>query len=441
MRPAGLIVACALTAIVVTEAAVFRVAGPTPGDTPLPDRALVVLIAAAFLIVASLALPRAQVVAWAAATLAAGLGSVEVVGAVRALEPFAGATWRELSAFAGIALVIAASVAAAFAARDWRSARAMARGWLVLVGVGTIATVAASIWAVVAADVTVEAGRLSPLRIAVRIGLGTTAGGFLVGIARDLGPAARNAYGQSRAQQASGRRLWSFVAGLVDQLLPGRLADRRVAAESERARLAADLHALVLPDLRRAAASAEAAGMPPEVQLDLRRALEDVEQLMHERQSIVLEQFGLVAALEWLAERTEERSPIEVELALDGDVPDRPDAVDPAVARAAFRIALLALDNVVRHAGATTATIRLSARGSDIRLAVSDDGTASEDRGGKGGRGIADMRAVAAASGGSIDVAVGSGIRVNAAWPRPRAAANHASPAAGVADRSESQAH
>jgi signal transduction histidine kinase len=142
---------------------------------------------------------------------------------------------------------------------------------------------------------------------------------------------------------------------------------------------------------------------------------------MHERQSIVLEQFGLVAALEWLAERTEERSRLRVELQLDGDVPDRPGALDPAVARAAFRVALLALDNVVRHAGATTATIRLAGGGAELRLSVTDDGPARPQRVNGSGRGIPDMRAVAAATGGTIVVDLAHGGRVAVTWPASRA--------------------
>ena len=42
MRPPGLIVACALTAIVVTDAAAFKLGSPVPGEMPLPDRVLVV---------------------------------------------------------------------------------------------------------------------------------------------------------------------------------------------------------------------------------------------------------------------------------------------------------------------------------------------------------------------------------------------------------------
>jgi len=49
MRPLGLLVACAVTAIVVAEAAVLRFATQIPADVPLPDRALVALTSAALL--------------------------------------------------------------------------------------------------------------------------------------------------------------------------------------------------------------------------------------------------------------------------------------------------------------------------------------------------------------------------------------------------------
>ena len=441
MRRRGLVVACASAALVVSAAAVLRIATTSPGDTSLVERMLLTLIATALLLVALLALPRAEAAAWAAATLAAGLGSIEVVGAVRGLEPVvSSAAWQVLVPVAALALAISALTGAAYAAREWRTVGAIARAWVFIVEAGSVATVAASVWATASAGSAVEVGQLSPLRIATRIGLATIVGAFLVGVARDLGPRARRAFERWRRSDApAGGRLWSFAAALADEVLPGRVADRRAAAETERARLAADLHALVLPDLRRAAATADAAGLPREAQLDLLRALEDVEQLMHQRQSVVLEQFGLVAALEWLADRTEERSPIRVELELDGDVPDRPGAIDPAVARAAFRIALLALDNVVRHAGATTATIRLAAGPGDLRLSVTDDGTGSSDREGMGGRGIADMRSAAAASGGTISVDLERGGRVAVAWLVSRAAANHAIATARAADRSSAQ--
>jgi signal transduction histidine kinase len=176
------------------------------------------------------------------------------------------------------------------------------------------------------------------------------------------------------------------------------------------------------------------------MQVDLRRALEDVEQLMHQRQSIVLEQFGLIAALEWLAERTEERSALRVQLDLDASVPDGPSAIDARVARAAFRIALLGLDNVVRHSGATTATLRLSGEPAGLRLTVEDDGASTTTLEESGGRGIPDMRTAAAESGGTIRFVAGTGARIEAAWPVELAARNHAPAPAPLADRSDSPA-
>jgi len=226
--------------------------------------------------------------------------------------------------------------------------------------------------------------------------------------------------------------LWRYLGLLADELVPARTDTRRAAAEEERARLAADLHAHVLPELRRAAAAAASAGAPPEMQVDLRRALEDVEQLMHQRQSVVLEQFGLVAALEWLAERTEERSPLRVELELDGAVPDGPASIEPRVARAAFRIALLGLDNVVRHAGATTATLHLDA-GDALRLVVADDGPPASLEAARG-RGLADMQTAAAESGGTIRFAGNSGARVEATWPVGRTGDPATAPLASPSD-------
>jgi signal transduction histidine kinase len=181
-------------------------------------------------------------------------------------------------------------------------------------------------------------------------------------------------------------------------------------------------------------------GAPPEMQVDLRRALDDVEQLMHQRQSIVLEQFGLVAALEWLAERTEERSALRVQLELDDAVPDGPAAIEAQVARGAFRIALLGLDNVVRHAGATTATLRVTGGPTGLRLIVEDDGAAATTHEESGGRGIPDMRTAAAESGGSIRFVSGTGARIEAAWPVELAARSHAPARAPLPDRSDSPA-
>jgi two-component system NarL family sensor kinase len=177
----------------------------------------------------------------------------------------------------------------------------------------------------------------------------------------------------------------------------------------------------VLPDLRRAAAAAAEAGDAAEPVTDgLRQAIEDVEQLMHSRQSIVLEEYGLVAALEWLAERTETRTRLEVVVELEGASVDDPDALPKPVARAAFRVALLAIDNVVRHANATRALIRLIVDRATVDLVIADDGRGFDgDTAPRSGRGLIDMRTAANAVGATVTVeATGSGTRIAFRWPR-----------------------
>ena len=81
------------------------------------------------------------------------------------------------------------------------------------------------------------------------------------------------------------------------------------------------------------------------------------------RRSIVLEEMGLRAAIEWLAERIEDRSDVRVEIEVEGDNTVVGEAVTrpPRDAeRAAFRVAQLALDNVVRHVPEGVAVVTIA---------------------------------------------------------------------------------
>ena len=248
----------------------------------------------------------------------------------------------------------------------------------------------------------------------------------------------RLAAGEARADRTGGTL--TVLRVFVDELVPGREAGRAEAAESERGRLAADLHADVLPSLRRALAEAEAGGTVERLAADLRTAVDDVESLLLARRSIVLEEIGLLAGVEWLAERVEERSEVRVEIevgadggsgapaadgrgaaAADGSAPARPPR---DVERAAFRVAQLALDNIVRHAPGASVRVAVSASPAAILLDVEDDGAgppvdeAAAARSGR--RGIADMRAEARACGASLDIGRGAGDRGTAVrfrWP------------------------
>ncbi len=87
---------------------------------------------------------------------------------------------------------------------------------------------------------------------------------------------------------------------------------------------------------------------------------------------------------------------------------------------AGYRIVQEALTNVVRHAGATTATVRLDYRPGELGVQVDDDGRGNADATtANGGTGIAGMRERADALGGRLSAGPGptGGFRVSATLP------------------------
>ena len=402
------------------------------GFEVLAPEALPLWFVAGFLCLAVVARRRFPPGAWLAAVAAGGLAAIEVVGSVRALEAGVPAgTWPWLVGTAELALLGAVVIAAAYAVRGSEVAgsvgtRTLRR--LVLAAVTIVAGVGA--WALAVsfggdvpsgAVAQADGAGISALRISGRVSSGFVAAAVLVGMWRDLSGPLRRA--RSKAQG-----LADLPRALGEELLPRASAMRDRGRQEERARLAADLHALVLPDLRRAARTAEAAGdVGQPLASELRQAVEGIERLMHERQSIVFEEFGLVAALEWLAERTQEQAPIEVSLELGGATED-PEALPKAVTRAAFRVAILAVDNVVRHAGASHLALALETGDRRLILSTVDDGRGQvaepelprSPRPSEVGRGLTDMRSAATEVGATVEIqAAADGTRVAFRWADP----------------------
>lgn len=431
----ALLVALALTAVAVA----FRALGDASGTTRPVSEILPLLFAAAGLCAAGLLRHRSPAGAWLATVSVGGLAALEILGAVRGREASTSPeSWPWLVLVAQGAIAASAWVAGLYAARTTSRRPATAppsrwfRVWRAVVYAG-LATVAVSTgFAVVAAFggapgvvATSPADEASPFRISARLGAAFVAVMTIAGALRDLS-------GPVRRARARTRNAREWPGALAEELLPGAGTMRRLGRDEERARLAADLHALVLPDLRRAADAAAKAsadtGKP--VAAELRQALAGVERLMHERHSVVLEEYGLVAALEWLAERTEEQSPTEVAIELEGGRVDDRSATPPEVERAAFRIALLAVDNVVRHSGAAHVALRLVVDDRGMRMVVADDGGGIDTRrSAPTGRGLIDMRAAAADVGASLQVEGASGgTRIALTWTKPGVdPGNHAS--------------
>jgi PAS domain S-box-containing protein len=95
-----------------------------------------------------------------------------------------------------------------------------------------------------------------------------------------------------------------------------------------------------------------------------------IRNLLTEMRSPVMDDYGLLAALRFLADQDGRRSGVKI-LVQGEELQPRPSA---AVENAMYRIAQEALTNVIRHARATEATLTLTARQRKIRLTIADDG-------------------------------------------------------------------
>ncbi|MGE0311678.1 MAG: MASE3 domain-containing protein [Lautropia sp.] len=126
---------------------------------------------------------------------------------------------------------------------------------------------------------------------------------------------------------------------------------------------------------------------------------------------------GLPAALQRLAEEFDGREGLRCRVAVDGDC----DAVGATLSLALYRIAQESLNNVVRHARARNASVRLRCSEGRVRLVVVDDGEGMPQRGRrrKDAFGLVGMRERVHALGGSFSVGAepGGGTRVSAEMP------------------------
>ena len=152
----------------------------------------------------------------------------------------------------------------------------------------------------------------------------------------------------------------------------------------------------------------------PEVQQRVQTALETVthaiessQRIMHNLRPAILEQ-GLVAALQWMAQRFERRNAILTTFRTSHDeLPPLP----PGVPLAAYRTAQEALTNISKHAHATRAQVDLTVAGHVLSLEVSDNGRglSQEDLSKTRSFGIRGLRERAAQVGGWVDLASGPG--------------------------------
>ena len=223
-------------------------------------------------------------------------------------------------------------------------------------------------------------------------------------------------------------------SGCADQVADAA----RSAALTERRRLAHDLHDSVTQTLLSLHLSAQAAAELWDTQpAQARAALETIRDLATDATSemralladlhdTVLEQHGLVAALEVQCAVVRQRSGLPVALhvlevgcgAREGPAERLPWAHEEAL----YYLVREALANVVKHARATRATVTLL-RGATVRLMVEDDGVGFGAPAGAFTYGLAGMRERVAALGGRLQLDNGpaGGARAVAELPLPTA--------------------
>jgi signal transduction histidine kinase len=193
-----------------------------------------------------------------------------------------------------------------------------------------------------------------------------------------------------------------------------RQHEREKAILEERNRLARELHDSVTQSLYSVTLFADAAarlldtGQAPPAVENLRKlrqtardALEEMRLLIFELRPPILEQAGLGAALEARLEAVERRVGLQTRLRLEGE-----GQLLPGVQEGLYRIALEALNNVLRHAQASCVTVALIQEPQLTVLKIVDDGvgfdlnTAQKS----GGLGLQGMKERAGLIGGQLTV-------------------------------------
>lgn len=153
------------------------------------------------------------------------------------------------------------------------------------------------------------------------------------------------------------------------------------AIEEERKRVARELHDDTAQALVALARNLDALTLDVGAQPTARQRVEEIralaEDILHnvrrfsrDLRPSLLDDLGLVPAVEWLTEDLSQQTGVHAEL----DVVGMARRIEPDVELSLFRIAQEALSNVRRHARATHVAVRLSFSDTRVRLRVRDDG-------------------------------------------------------------------
>jgi signal transduction histidine kinase len=203
------------------------------------------------------------------------------------------------------------------------------------------------------------------------------------------------------------------------------------ASERERARWARELHDETLQELGALRLSQAAALKAADIEqmrdalldagVQTERTIASLDGLIRELRPAALDQLGVEAALESLAERLTDREGLRVALDVslgseDGGASTR---LDPELEATIYRVTQEALNNVAKHAEADGAWVAVVVEdGGHVRVIVEDDGRGMT-AGNGGGFGLIGMRERVSLAGGELEIGVGGrgGTRITARLP------------------------
>ncbi len=239
-------------------------------------------------------------------------------------------------------------------------------------------------------------------------------------------------HGASPGYNEEERQLLATIArhmGMAVQSQRLRQSAQRSALLEERQRLARDLHDSVTQSLYSVTLFAQASRGSVRVgNLALtqqyvsrlsemaQQALKEMRWLIYELRPALVEELGLVGALQRRLEMVERRAGVEAQLTV-GEIGE----LEARLENAVYQIAQEALTNILKHAAANFVTVQIVMDGRDLRLEIADNGRGFDPAGkSKGaGMGLASMRERAGQLGGSLAITSrpGQGTRIRLTIP------------------------
>ena len=171
------------------------------------------------------------------------------------------------------------------------------------------------------------------------------------------------------------------------------------------------------------------------------RMLADLRRLSQGLRPRILDDHGLGAALEWLGDQLGQETGTKIDVDVSAGLSAYPRSAQLLL----FRIAQEALRNVVRHAGASVATISVRGDERKLRMTIADDGRGFQvppmlsDLAGTGRLGLAGMAERVRLLGGTLHITSmpGRGSLIEVELPHGAASSPVASAPSGVPSPSE----